>query len=187
MPYEEHELAPATVLRGHVDEDTAYLVEDYPYGYQLRCQIRYWLHTAESGAKQGQLRFVSQTTNPKVDGHPWNKPKTGTYRPWAVMYRDSLGHVEWWPVGPWGPNPWEHLRFRLRGMFDQLDETERAGYLVLLQAGLTEQPDTWERAKRAHAAVAAGATADQLLDHGLYLDERDHQIAVAAHAAGLTF
>src|SRR5262245_19768077 len=104
MPYEDHELAPATVLRGHVDADTAYLVDDYPYGYSERCQIRYWLHTADKGSARGQVRFVSQTTNPKVDGIHWNKPKPSTYWPWVVMYLDAIGHVHWWPVGQWGPN-----------------------------------------------------------------------------------
>jgi hypothetical protein len=31
------------VLSGHVSEETAFLVEDYPYGFRLRCKIRYWL------------------------------------------------------------------------------------------------------------------------------------------------
>lgn len=29
------------LLLGHVSPQTAYLVEDYPYGRQLRCRIRY--------------------------------------------------------------------------------------------------------------------------------------------------
>jgi len=37
------------------------LVEDYPYGFRLRCKIRFWL---EYAPKRG-FRFVSQTTNPK--------------------------------------------------------------------------------------------------------------------------
>ena len=31
------------ILKGHVSPATAYLVNDYPYGFRLRCQIRYWL------------------------------------------------------------------------------------------------------------------------------------------------
>lgn len=187
MLYEDHELAPATVLRGHVSQDTAYLVDDYPYGFELRCQIRYWLHTADKGSARGQVRLMSQTTNPKVSGTRWNKPKASTYSPWAVMYADSRGHVEWWPVGRWGPNPWVHLRFRLCTLYDQLDGDERKGYVALLRRGVTEQQDTWERVKRAFAVIASGATRDELYEgHGLHVDEGDHQIAVAAHAAGLT-
>jgi len=35
--------APLTVLSGHTTMETAYLVDDYPYGFRLRCKIRYWL------------------------------------------------------------------------------------------------------------------------------------------------
>jgi hypothetical protein len=31
------------ILTDHTSPETAYLVEDYPYGFRLRCQIRYWL------------------------------------------------------------------------------------------------------------------------------------------------
>lgn len=187
MLYEDHELAAVTLLRGHVSEDTAYLVEDYPYGRTLRCQIRYWLHTADKGSADGQLRLMAQTTNPKRSGVVWNKPKASTYSPWAVMYLDTVDHVHWWPVGQWGPNPWEHLRFRLRGLLDQLDDDERKGYLALVRRSV-DSIDTWERAKRAFGLIAGGGlTRDQLYEeHRLHIDEQDHQIAVAAHAAGLT-
>jgi hypothetical protein len=186
MLYEDHELAPATVLRGHVSQDTAFLVDDYPYSFELRCQIRYWLHTADKGSARGQVRLMSQTTNPKVSGTRWNKPKPSTYSPWAVMYEDSIGHVHWWPVSEWGPDPWGHLRFRLRTLFDQLNDEERNAYVRLLGRNV-DQTDNWERAKRAFALIAKGATRDQLREeHHVYVDEGDHQIAVAAYAAGLT-
>jgi hypothetical protein len=31
------------ILKGHISQETAYLVDDYPYGFRLRCKIRYWL------------------------------------------------------------------------------------------------------------------------------------------------
>ncbi len=64
-----------TPLLGHTSEETAYLVNDYPYGFRLRCQIRYWM---EYDKKRG-FRFCSQTTNPKREGTHWNKPKKSTY------------------------------------------------------------------------------------------------------------
>ena len=45
----------------HTNEATALLVPDYPYGFTLRTQIRYWVETSE---KLGQ-RFCSQTLNPR--------------------------------------------------------------------------------------------------------------------------
>jgi hypothetical protein len=81
------------VLSGHVSPDTAYVVDDYPYGFRLRCKIRYWLEF-----KLGKgYRFCSQTTNPKKVGEVWNRPKASTYsRLGGVMICDkSNGHVTW--------------------------------------------------------------------------------------------
>ena len=79
------------ILKGHVSPETAYVVEDYPYGFRLRCKIRFWL---EFTPKRG-FRFVSQTTNPKK-GHIWNKPKASTYaRFGGCMYLDDENHVQW--------------------------------------------------------------------------------------------
>lgn len=77
-----------TPLYGHTSEDTAYLVEDYPYG-GLRCQIKFWL---EHQPKKG-WRFVSQTQNPKTGR--WNNPRKGTYFVLGgCMYLDEKGHVQ---------------------------------------------------------------------------------------------
>ena len=81
-------------LYGHTSEATAYVVDDYPYGFQLRTQIKYWL---EYKAGKG-WRFVSQTVNPKT-GRP-NKPKASTFTDWgAAMFLDEKGHVHWDGVG----------------------------------------------------------------------------------------
>lgn len=75
----------------HVSPDTAYVVADYPYGFRLRCQIRYWL---DVHPKRG-VRFMSQTSNPKRPGLVWNKPKASTYsRFGGAMYLDANGHVQ---------------------------------------------------------------------------------------------
>jgi len=76
-------------LIGHISPDTAYVVDDYPYGFRLRCKIRYWLEYKEGFG----FRFVSQTTNPKR-GDIWNKPKAGTYYKFgAAMFLTEQGHV----------------------------------------------------------------------------------------------
>lgn len=183
---DDHEFGPATVLRGHVSEDTAYLVEDYPYGYTLRCQIRYWLHTAERGTAAGKVRLMSQTTNPKLPGERWNKPKATTYYRWAVMIRDARSHVGWCPVGDWGPQPSGHLLMRLRTVYDQLNDEERRGYDALLELARNRTyTDDWQRATRAYALLGR-VTREELLDqHGIYLDDRTYQILVAAQAAGM--
>jgi hypothetical protein len=75
----------------HVSPETAYVVEDYPYGFRLRCQMRYWLETNKTHG----VRLCAQTSNPKKPG-VWNKPKTATYARFAgAMYLDDVGHVHW--------------------------------------------------------------------------------------------
>ena len=85
------------VLSGHLSPETAYIVNDYPYGFRLRCKIRYWM---EHDAKKGS-RFCSQTSNPKRDNLTWNKPKKSTYcYVGGVMTKDisgtdTDGHIHW--------------------------------------------------------------------------------------------
>ena len=78
------------LLSGHTSPETAFVVDDYPYGFRLRCKIRYWI---EFKPKNG-FRFVSQTTNPKR-GHAWNKPKASTYYRFGMaMFLDDVEHVQ---------------------------------------------------------------------------------------------
>jgi hypothetical protein len=46
-----------------VDENTAYVVEDYPFGYRVRCRIRYWVEKATKGQKKGEYRLATQTSH----------------------------------------------------------------------------------------------------------------------------
>ena len=79
------------LLSGHISPETAYVVEDYPYGFRLRCKIRHWI---EFKPKKG-FRFVSQTTNPKKPGEVWNKPKASTYSMFGgAMFLDKNEHVQ---------------------------------------------------------------------------------------------
>ncbi len=86
------------LLKGHFSEETAYVVEDYPYGFTLRCKKRFWIEQGKS-KKQLAFRLVSQTTNPKksYEGYEhWNKPKKSTYCLYgAVLYLGEKDHV-WW-------------------------------------------------------------------------------------------
>jgi hypothetical protein len=79
------------VLANHTTEDTAYIIEDYPYGFRLRCRMKVWLEHKESKG----FRLVSRTTNPKLAIEKWNAPKMSTYSVLAVMGLDEQGHVHW--------------------------------------------------------------------------------------------
>jgi hypothetical protein len=88
-----------TAFFGHTSEETAYLVPDYPYGFRLRTEIRYWIETTKNGD-----RFVSQTLNPKTGR--WNKPKRSTYMHVAALYLNDEGHVAWTGVHPNSSKDW---------------------------------------------------------------------------------
>jgi len=81
-------------LYGHTDPNSAYVVDDYPYGFKLRTQAKFWL---EFNSGKG-YRFLSQTMDPKTGR--WNKPKASTYLKFAgAMYLDEKGHVQWTGLG----------------------------------------------------------------------------------------
>lgn len=76
-------------LYGYDSESNAYEVDDYPYGFKLRCKARFWV---EYAPKAG-FRFCQQTENPKTGR--WNKPKKSTYSPFGgCMYLDSSDHIQ---------------------------------------------------------------------------------------------
>jgi hypothetical protein len=113
------------VLKGHTSQETAYVVDDYPYGFRLRCKIRYWLEYRK-GAGFG-FRLVSQTTNPKVAGEVWNKPKASTYCMLAVMGLDEQEHVTWTGCSIY---QFDELAAFEQEYGEDFDETQRAVYVA---------------------------------------------------------
>lgn len=132
-------MATITILSNRTSPDTAYLIEDYPYGFRLRCKIRYWL---DCDVKKG-ARLMSQTTNPKVAGEVWNKPKASTYsRFGGCMYLDENGHVQW------------------SGLNEYTDGKQASEWRDTYGAGCPEVlapvMDRWVRAKVAYDEARAG-------------------------------
>lgn len=76
-------------LYNHTSPETAYVVENYPWGFRLKTKIRYWIES--KSAKNGGQRFVSQTVNPKTG--QWCAPKPSTYSPIVIMYLDEKKYV----------------------------------------------------------------------------------------------
>jgi len=74
-------------LLGHTSEETAFTVDNYPWGYTLKTQRRYWVETKD---KKGQ-RFCYQTKNPKTG--KWCAIKKGTYKACVILLQDENGHV----------------------------------------------------------------------------------------------
>lgn len=141
---------PIRELIGHESAETGYLVPDYPYGFRLRTEIRYWIDTKTG---HGQ-RLVSQTRNPKKPGSPWNKPKAGTYSPILAMYIEpGTGHVVNEGLSPYAD---EEAIERFRARFPRTCAVERNArvmqYLIARQRGhkritwtVTSGPDAGPR------------------------------------------
>jgi len=146
------------LLKGHISPETAYVVDDYPYGLRLRCKIRYWLEYK----KDHGVRFCSQTTNPKKSDI-WNKEKCSTYSKISgAMYLDNDNHVTW--TGLTEYNEFEESK--------QWDKTYRAGAHPDSLPGL----DYWLEVKELYEREQAKGTHYQLAA----------KIAIAK-ANGLTF
>jgi hypothetical protein len=139
-------IAPVRLLVGHVDAQSAYVGDDHPYGSGLRCRIRYWIDTDTRRGHAGWQRFVSQTTNPRRPGQPWNHPKESTYAPRMWMYLDGDGHVQRAAVSQNGIAPHTDAWLRLVGIYDQMPDTDRLAYdeLLALSKAFQDRWDLWQ-------------------------------------------
>lgn len=150
-------------ISGHDNQETAYNVHDYPYGFRLRTTIRYWVETKKG---HGQ-RMMAQTLNPKTQR--WNKPKASTYAPVVMMALDEQDHVvnqglseyadsetlELWALWAVGHlSEWQH------GALDYLRAIRRAAEHVTVTAhicepGCTRDHQTREEGNRVMAQAVA--------------------------------
>ena len=78
-------------IYGHTSFETAYEVDNYPWGFRLKTKVRYWIETNDKS--NGGQRFVKCTMNPKTGA--WCKPKKSTYAILANLYLDENEHVQW--------------------------------------------------------------------------------------------
>ncbi|MBF6171103.1 hypothetical protein [Nocardia blacklockiae] len=113
------------VLRGHTDAANARVVDDYPYGYRLRCKRRYWVETALKGAKRGQFRMVTQTTNPRRQTEVWNSPQQGQYTMRMFLVELENGQIGSFSIYDHWIDPEEWMNIVNRGLWDQLNLLER--------------------------------------------------------------
>lgn len=140
MKHHQSKIDPNAVrhLPGHTSFETAYIIQDYPYGRTLRCKKACWLEYKENKG----WRFCYQTTNPKKAGEVWNAVKAGTYAPVAAeMYLDEKEHIGYSCLGDYdGSDPEKVLAFIERfpaGDFRVIRRLADAGlhYFPALRAG----------------------------------------------------
>ena len=72
--------------------DTAYIVKDWPWGWTLKTEARFWIETTKRGD-----RFVKQLVNPKTG--QWCKPKKQTYEAVLVLAILDDGEVTFKGLG----------------------------------------------------------------------------------------
>ena len=135
-----------TVLNGHDREQDAYLIADYPYGRQLRCQKKIWREQAGKGQYKGQWRSVYRTTDPRAATERWNQPKASTYSAMVILYLDGIDHdgqgtqhAETRAIGIYGPSPALDALIRSDGTYEQLAGDDRARYDALAGRGRRNQ------------------------------------------------
>jgi len=105
------------ILNGHRSFETAYKVENYPYGFRLRCTIFYWVETTK---KRGD-RFCTCTIDPR-NGR-LNKPKKSTYAPFMYLYLDEIGHVQYGAIDAYEREKFnEKLDFIINTVEEATDE-----------------------------------------------------------------
>lgn len=75
-------------LAGHVSQETAFVNDNFPWGFRGRTQQRHWIETKPG---KGQ-RTVTQTQNPATG--VWCKPKMSTYSTIRVLFLDDNYQVE---------------------------------------------------------------------------------------------
>lgn len=77
------------VLNNHSSFETAHIIEDYPYGFTLRCKKAMWIEYRKG---KGQ-RVAECTTNPKSVVEKWNAVKHSTYSFIRVLVLLDNDHV----------------------------------------------------------------------------------------------
>lgn len=70
----------------HTNEENAYIVDNYPYGYKKTLK-KFWIETTKRGD-----RLNGMTLNPKTN--EWNKPKRSTYSDVMVLVKNEIGHIK---------------------------------------------------------------------------------------------
>lgn len=146
-------------LYGHTSPETAYMVNDYPYGGQ-RCRIRFWL---ESDPKRG-FRFCSQTEHPKR--LVWNAPKKSTYTLLSgCMYLDDKGHVVW------------------DGLSEYSSAVEVEKFITSFPGADLSRLKTWCKQKAVYSQLRADGKAKWSINNVVQKDTPEELIRHAAEAA----
>lgn len=114
------------IIEPQPTEKNPYYVDNYPYGYRQRTQIRYWIETTNRGQ-----RFVRQTLNPKTK--KWNKPKKSTYSQIMLIGLNEKNHVTYTSLSMYSTE--EALKFKknYEKYFSEYQKKEIINILKMLE------------------------------------------------------
>ena len=132
-------MSKCKILRGHTSPESAFIVNDYPYGFRLRCKIRYWLEKRHGRG----YRLMSQTSNPKPAGEIWNQPKASNYcLGLCFMFLNERGHVQWTCRDAFTLAGREFVEFA-ECWSDQLNDEERSTLALIGKLSRQLNPTSW--------------------------------------------
>ena len=93
--------------------ETAYEIEDYPYGFHLRTSMFIWIEKNKRG-----MRVCRQTINPKTGRE--NKPKKSVYYTYIRLYRNEEEHIKTYTFNMYSVQ--DFLKAKTLGIFEEQDK-----------------------------------------------------------------
>lgn len=127
----------------HNSFETAFLIEDYPYGRTLRCQKKVWIEKATKGSQKGKMRVCYRTTNPKYEKEVWNKQHNGEYSQLLFLYIEKdTGYIKDTGIGSLGDL--EYIEKWKAEWYNLLDEEQKNAVDMTHKASVVLN-DLWNR------------------------------------------
>ncbi len=114
------------ILEKQPTETEPVTIDNYPYGYTLRTQIKYWVETTRNGQ-----RFAHQTLNPKTGA--WNKPKKSTYSNIVLIGIDEEDHITYTSLSVYSLEEAQRFKERYESFLSEYQRTELTNVIKMLE------------------------------------------------------
>lgn len=166
-------------LYNHTSFETAYVVQDWPWGYKLRTEKRFWIESNKSGDRQ-----VTQTLDPRTN--KWCAPKKSTYYPVKIFYTSDEKKIV---------TQGEEVEQLRTEIFDRYNNEEIKSFYELHKENLNDfqkaQIKKWIGFNEAMKDVTFSFKSGYSLDEEKEIEEKNQQImgkifALAEHISKTT-
>ena len=158
------------ILDKQPTQENPYVVENYPYGFRLRTQIKYWVETTKNGQ-----RFIRQTLNPKTN--LWNKPKKSTYSQIILVGLNEEEHITYTCLSMYSIE--EALRFKEKyeKYLNDYQKTELVNIIKMLEVyNKVEYKITASRYRHKVTGIITNALPLMDMDNYYEVDEEGNAI-----------